>query len=179
MLGRVGKDAPEEGSFFPQQVREKWWPAARHGLDNWLKYHENTLWGFFDSRSPKAMVTRSGQVKHQWNVMIPTGGSRGGGNPAMAPPKAQEGGPSCLSPLKLPKSFYFYCSFFRKWIWVHPKNSGLNPWSFEFWRCPRLEPRAKLPPPPPKKKKPAAGSASDDTFHIISLIKRHLPLLLI
>ena len=49
-----------------------------------------------------------------------------------------------------------------------PKNSGLNPWSFEFWRYPRLEPRAKLPLP----LKSAAGSASDDTFHMISLIKK-------
>ena len=76
---------------------------------------------------------------------------------------------SFAPPLKLKKKNIFYCSFFSK-VNLGPskKNSGLNPWSFEFWQYPRLEPRAKLPLP----LKPAAGSASDDTFHIISLIKK-------
>ena len=67
----------------------------------------------------------------------------------MAPPKAQEGGHHVFCPPKLPKSFYFYCSFFSK-VNLGPsqKNSGLNPWSFEIWRYPRLEPRAKVHPPP-------------------------------
>ena len=38
-----------------------------------------------------------------------------------------------------------------------PKNSELNPWSFQFWGYPRLGPRPKLFPPPLKL---AAGSAS-------------------
>ena len=80
-------------------------------------------------------------------------------------------------PPKAPKKLLFLLFIFvESEFGSIPKNSGLNPWSFEFWRCPRLESRAKLPPP---KKKLAAGSASDDTCHIISLIKRHLPLLLI
>ena len=71
----------------------------------------------------------------------------GGGNPAMAPPKAQEGGPSCLLPPKAPKKLLFLLFiFFESEFGSIPKNSGLNPWSFEFWRYPRLEPR----PPPPK-----------------------------
>ena len=93
----------------------------------------------------------------------------GGGNPAIA----QEGEPSCLlpCPLKLQKSFYFLLFiFFESEFGSIQKNSGLNPWSFEFWQYPRLEPRAKLPLP----LKPAAGSASGDTFHIISLIKKDI-----
>ena len=39
---------------------------------------------------------------------------------------------------------------------IKKKNSGLNPWSIQFWGYPRLGPRDKLPPP----LKPAAGSAS-------------------
>ena len=54
-----------------------------------------------------------------------------------------------MSPPKLPKSFYVSLFiFFESEFGSIPKNSGLNPWSFEFWRYPRLEPRAKLPPPP-------------------------------
>ena len=73
-----------------------------------------------------------------------------------------------FGPPKLPKSFYFYGSFFSK-VNLGPsqKNGGLNPWSFEFWRYPRLKPAPSCPSP----LKPAAGSASDDAFHIISLIK--------
>ena len=93
---------------------------------------------------------------------------RGGGNPAIA----QEGEPSCLLPCppKAPKKLLFFIVhfFFESEFGSIQKTSGLNPWSFEFWQYPRLEPRAKLPLP----LKPAAGSASDDTFHIISLIKK-------
>ena len=86
----------------------------------------------------------------------------------MAPPKAQEGAIMSFGPPKLPKSFYFlWFIFFESEFGSIPKNSGLNPWSFEFWRYPRLEPAPSCPPP----LKPAAGSASDDAFHIISLIK--------
>ena len=59
---------------------------------------------------------------------------------------------------KLPKSF-----FFQKWIRVHPKNSGLNPWSFQFWGYPRLRPRSKL-----ALLKPVTGSASVSDFYIFS-----------
>ena len=68
------------------------------------------------------------------------------------PPKGQEGIMS-FGPPKAPKKLLFF--FFRKCFWVHPKNSGLNPWSFQFWGYPRLGPRRKLAP-----LKPAAGSAS-------------------
>ena len=95
----------------------------------------------------------------------------------MAPPKTQEGGHHVFCPPKAPKKLLlFIVHFFRAKVNLgSSKNSGLNPWSFEFWRYPRLEPAPSCPPP----LKPAAGSASDDTFHIISLIKKHLPLLLI
>ena len=73
----------------------------------------------------------------------------------MTPPKAQEGGPSCLLPPKAPKKLLFLLFiFFESEFGSILKNSGLNSWSFEFWRYPRLEPRAKLHPPPLK---PAAG----------------------
>ena len=57
-----------------------------------------------------------------------------------------------FGPPKAPKKNFFFESEFAS----IPKNSGLNPWSFQFWGHPRLGPRAKLPPP----LKPAAGSAS-------------------
>ena len=80
----------------------------------------------------------------------------------MAPPKAQEGAIMSFAPPKLPKNFYFLLLIFSEIEFGSiPKNSGLNAWSFEFWRYPRLEPHAKLPPPPLQ---PATGSASDDTF---------------
>ena len=80
----------------------------------------------------------------------------GGGNPAMSP-KAQEGGTSChLAPQKVPKNFRFCFILFSKMNLGSYKNSGLNPWSFQFWGYPRLGPRPKLAP-----LKPAAGSASD------------------
>ena len=71
----------------------------------------------------------------------------------MAPPKAQEGGAiMSFAPQSSQKAFIFYCSFFfESEFGSIPKNSGLNSWSFEFWRYPRLEPRAKLHPPPPPK----------------------------
>ena len=47
---------------------------------------------------------------------------------------------SLTSP-KAPKKFFIL-------IWVHPKNSGLNPWSFQFWGYLRLGLRHKLSPPP-------------------------------
>ena len=75
----------------------------------------------------------------------------GGGNPAMAPPKVQEGGAiMSFAPQSSQKAFIFYCSFFKSEFGSIQKNNGLNPLSFEFWRYPRLEPRAKLHPPPPK-----------------------------
>ena len=95
-----------------------------------------------------------------------------GGQPGHGPTQSPGRGPSCLlpPPPSSQKAFIFYCSFFSKVNLGPPqKNSGLNPWSFEFWRYPRLEPRAKLSPP---KKKPLAGFASADTFHVISLIKK-------
>ena len=149
--------------------------AARHGLDNWLKYHETHCGGSLTlgHQRPGHQI-RLGQAPVKcndthWRI-------QGGGNPAMAPPKAQEGGHHVFWPPKLPKSFYFlWFIFFESEFGSIPKNSGLNPWSFEFWRYPRLEPAPSCPSP----LKPAAGSASDDAFHIISLIKKHLPLWLI
>ena len=90
----------------------------------------------------------------------------------MAPPKAQEEGHHVFCPPpKLPKSFYFlWFIFFESEFGSIPKNSRLNPWSFEFWRYPRLVPAPSCPSP----LKPAAGSASDDAFHIISLIKKNI-----
>ena len=49
---------------------------------------------------------------------------------------------------------YFYV-FFETEFGSIPKNSGLNPWGFQFWGYPRLGPRPKL-----ASLKPAAGSAS-------------------
>ena len=78
-----------------------------------------------------------------------TGGSRG--QPGHGP-QAQEGGPSCLLlSSKLPKVFFSKLNLGSS----KKKNSGLNPWSFRFWRYPRLGTPAKLVP-----LKPAAGSAS-------------------
>ena len=93
----------------------------------------------------------------------------GGGQPGHGPTQSRGRGTimSFAPPPKLPKSFYFVLFlFFESEFGSIPKNSGLNPWSIEFWRYPRLEPAPSCPP-----LKPAAGSASDDTFHIISLIK--------
>ena len=65
--------------------------------------------------------------------------------------KPRKGGHHVFCPPKLPKSFYFLLFiFFESEFGSIQKNSGLNSWSFEFWRYPRLEPRAKLHPPPPK-----------------------------
>ena len=77
-----------------------------------------------------------------------------GGQPDHAP-QAQDRGHHVFWPQKL-KHFYFYL-FFESEFRSIPKNSVLNPWSFQFWGYPTLGPRAKLPPPPLK---PAAGSAS-------------------
>ena len=80
----------------------------------------------------------------------------------MAPPKAQEGGHHVFWPPKSPKKLLFlWFIFFESEFGSIPKNSGLNPWSFEFWRYPRLEPAPSCPSPPLK---PAAGSTSDDGF---------------
>ena len=133
-------------------MREKWWPAARHGLDNWLKYHETHCGGSLTlgHQRPGHQI-RSGQAPVKcndthWRI-------QGGGQPGHGPTQSPGRGAIMSFPLKLPKSFYFYSSFFSKMnLGPSQKNSGLNPWSFEFWRCPRLEPRAKLPPPPPPKK---------------------------
>ena len=81
----------------------------------------------------------------------------------MAPPKAQEGAHHVFWPTKAPKKLLFFVVhfFWKVNFGPSPKNSGLNPWSFEFWRYHRCGGKTGA----------AAGSASDDTFHIISLIK--------
>ena len=81
---------------------------------------------------------------------------QGGGATRPCPPKA----PSCVltPPPKSSHFFYLFFSaiFFESEFGSILKNSGLNPWSFQFWGYPRLEPRPNSPPP----LKPAAGSAS-------------------
>ena len=84
-----------------------------------------------------------------------TDGSRG--QPDHAPQNPRRGHHVFCPPpkKKFPKKLFF---FFRKWIWVHQKkNSGLNPWSFQFWGTIGWDSVPSLPPPPLK---PAAGSAS-------------------
>ena len=66
------------------------------------------------------------------------------GQPGHVPPKPRKGAILSFAP---PSKSSQKASFFRKWIWVHPKNSGLNPWIFQFWGYPRLRPRPKFPPP--------------------------------
>ena len=84
-----------------------------------------------------------------------TGGSRrGGGNPTM-PSQSPGRGASCLLPPKSSPKTFSGSEFGST-----PKNSGLNPWSFQFWGYPRLGPHTKLAP-----LKPAAGSASDCRYY--------------
>ena len=74
------------------------------------------------------------------------GGEQPGHGPTQSP---GTGAIMSFAPQSSQKSFIFYCSFFSKVnLGPSPKNSGLNPWSFELWRYPRLEPRAKLHHPP-------------------------------
>ena len=70
-----------------------------------------------------------------------TGGSRR--QPGHAPQKSRN---HVFFPQKLPKKLVFLFSFGSEFGSI-PKNSGLNPWSFQFWGYPRLGPRPKLPPP--------------------------------
>ena len=58
----------------------------------------------------------------------------------MVPPKAQKGGHHVFPPPKSSQNTIFFESEFG----FTPKNSGLNPWSFQFWGYPRLGPRARL-----------------------------------
>ena len=83
----------------------------------------------------------------------------GGGQPGHGPTQSPERGPSCLLPPKTPKNLLFllFIFFFESEFGSILKNSGLNPWSFEFWRLPRLEPRAKLHPPPLNRRLDRAG----------------------
>ena len=78
-----------------------------------------------------------------WLVwLVPIGCTResrgGGGNPAMGPQSPERRNH------KAP-------NFFKKWIGVHPKNSGLNPWRLEFsvLGVPKVgTPRQVAPPRP-------------------------------
>ena len=64
-----------------------------------------------------------------------------GGNPAM-PQSPGRGVIMSFGPPKALKRLLFFSQIEFESI---QKNSGLNPWSFQFWRYPRLGPRTKLP----------------------------------
>ena len=61
-----------------------------------------------------------------------TGGSRGGGQPGHGPLKAQDGGHHVFWPPKSSQKVLFI-TFFESEFGSIPKNSGSNPWSFQFW----------------------------------------------